>query len=94
MKWYGGIGLQDHGTEILKGVVELGILSPLFLPWMHESRIVRVNIKTAIRNEWFTGLEGQNQGTGFFDNYQVATGATWPVITDWDWELRTCLESG
>ena len=93
MKLYGGIGLQERGTETRKGVVELGILSPLFLPRMHESHIVRVNIKAAIRNEWFTGLEGQNQGTGFFDNYRVAAGATWPVITDLDWGLAWNLDN-
>ena len=49
---------------------------------MHESHIIRVNIKAAIRNELFRGLEGQNQGTGFYDNYRVATGATWPVLAD------------
>ena len=60
---------------------------------MHESHIIRVNIKADIRNEWFTGLEGQNQGTGFFDNYRVETGATWPVITDCDWGLVWNLDN-
>ena len=31
MERYGGVGLQQCGTEILKGFVELGLLTPLFL---------------------------------------------------------------
>lgn len=93
MEWYGGIGIQECGTEILKGFVELGILSPLSLPRMHESHTICVNVKAAIRNEWFTGLESQNQGTGFFDNYRVVMSTIWPVIMDWDWGLVWNLDN-